>query len=69
MGPLAFSVVFWSYPVAFGLVALVANSYEVLYKPAETTIKAINRRRAARADKSLLLLHGVIVLLFVSQIF
>ncbi|EMD58423.1 hypothetical protein COCSADRAFT_350841 [Bipolaris sorokiniana ND90Pr] len=63
MGPIFASTVLWSYPVAFGLVSLGANSYEALYKKDEPTNKLLNRRRIERANKSLLLLHCILALL------
>lgn len=66
MGPIFASTVLWSYPVAFGLVSLGANSYEALYKKDEPTNKLLNRRRIERANKSLLLLHCILALLLVS---
>lgn len=66
MEPKFLSAVLWSYPVAFGLVSLIANSYDALYKADEHNNKTLNRRRIARTDKSLLLLHYVLAILLVS---
>ncbi|KAH9864482.1 hypothetical protein J1614_010416, partial [Plenodomus biglobosus] len=57
----------WSYLVAFGLVSLIANSYEALYKSDEATKKALNHRRIARTDKSLLLLHCILAVLLAAN--
>ncbi|KAF1362641.1 putative transport protein [Lizonia empirigonia] len=63
MEPRALSAVLWSYPVAFGLVSIAANSYEVLNKSDKPSSKASNRRRMARANKTLFLLHIILAIL------
>jgi len=66
MEPKFLSAVLWSYPVAFLLVSLVANCYDALYKTDVPSDKSFNRRRIARTDKSLLLLHCILAVLLVS---
>ncbi|KAK8157454.1 heavy metal tolerance protein [Phyllosticta citrichinensis] len=62
MTSLGLTIVLWTYPVAFCLVALVANGYEVLHKPKEPAGK-VDTRRIARADKTTFLLHIILVIL------